>query len=149
MLPSVKVATEYPLQKYIFSQPQVAASQTGVALKTVTTPATSGSLNIVGVPMPFAGNVVGVGASLTTTATTGTISVTPTINTTALAAGTGLAAVAITTKSAYKTVSARTIGAHFNAGDILGCNITTGGTYAPTTSDLQVDVYVVFEGVQL
>ncbi|MEP7284322.1 MAG: hypothetical protein ABI947_00980 [Chloroflexota bacterium] len=49
---------------------------------------------------------------------------------------------------AYATILAQVSGARFNAGDVLGVKVTTDGTHAPTTVDVQVILFVVYEGVQ-
>jgi hypothetical protein len=133
-----------------FSQAAVAASQTAIALKTNVNDATSGSLNITGVPMPAAGSIVGISAVLTANKTAGNFNLTPTLNGSAITTPSTLVSVPIATSAlkVSKLVDAQQIGARFNAGDLIGVKLTTDGSYAPTTNDLYVLVFVLFENVQ-
>lgn len=144
------MASGYSEEYYSFGQSQAAASQSAVALKRNVNAATGGSLNITGVPMPHAGSIVGVTIATSANKTAGVATVTPTINGTALAAATGLAAVALANAAAKKvqTIDAQVAGARFNQGDLLGVKLTTDGSYLPTTLDWEVIVYVEFEGLQ-
>ena len=109
------MASGYSEEYYSFGQSQAAASQSAVALKRNVNAATGGSLNITGVPMPHAGGIVGVTIATSANKTAGVATVTPTINGTALAAATGLAAVALANAAAKKvqTIDAQVAGARF------------------------------------
>lgn len=139
----------YALEYYSFGQSQAAANQAAVALKRNVNAATSGSLNITGVVMPFAGSIIGVTVNTSANKTAGVATVAPTINGTALASGTGLSAVALANAAAKasKMIDAQVSGARFNAGDLVGVKLTTDGSYLPTTLDWEVIIYVEFEGV--
>ena len=149
-LPNDGMASAYPLKYFSYGQAQSAASQSAVALKLNVNAATSGSLNITEIPMPFAGSIVGITAALTANKTAGVMTFAPTINGTALASGTGLSAVAMAnaTKGINKMIDANVSGARFAAGDTVGVKLTTDGSYAPTTNDLYVMVWVVFDKAQ-
>lgn len=149
-LPSNPLATMYPLASYTFAQSQSGANQSAVALKLNVNTATNGSLNITGVAMPFAGSIVGVTANLTANKTAGSMTLTPTINGTALSAPAVLVNVAVANSASKKVTmtDAQQTGARFAAGDLVGVKLTTDGSYAPTTNDLYVTVYAVFDGVQ-
>lgn len=149
-LPNTGIAAGFAVKSFAFGQSQAAASQAAVALKRNVNAATSGSLNITGVVMPVAGSIVGVTIVTSANKTAGVCTVAPTINGNALAAATGLSAVALANAAlkAYKTIDAQTSGARFVAGDLIGVKLTTDGSYLPTTLDIEVIVYVVFEGLQ-
>jgi len=149
-IPNDGMASAFSEEYFSFGQSQAAASQSAVALKRNVNAATSGSLNITGVPMPHAGSIVGVTIATSANKTAGVATVTPTINGTAIAAATGLAAVALANAAAKKVqfIDAQVAGARFQQGDLLGVKLTTDGSYLPTTLDWEVIVYVEFEGLQ-
>jgi hypothetical protein len=113
-----------------FFQANVSASQTDVQIK-------ESSNQVDGLSMPFAGEVLAVCSDLSSAATAGTLSVGATINGTEDSDTTG----SITTATA-KVVKVPRGKAKFNAGDKLGVEITTSGTWDGTTADLAVVVYV-------
>lgn len=147
---SVKAWSEFPMDYIDFSAAAVAASQTDQALLVNANDATSGTLNIVGVPALFAGYIVGLSISMTANKTAGTMTFTPTVNTTKITAPSGLVAVAIanTTKSNAVTAFAYD-GTQFAQGALLGVKYTTNGSFAPTTNDLLVRLYVVYDRLQV
>lgn len=149
-LPNDGIAAAFQEQYYSFGQSQAAASQSAVALKRNVNAATGGSLNITDAVMPHAGSIVGVTIKTSANKTAGVATVAPTINGTALAAATGLSAVALANAAAKAVamIDAQTPGARFNAGDLVGVKLTTDGSFAPTTLDVEVIVYVEFEGMQ-
>lgn len=121
-----------------FAQDALAASQTAVALKT-TDANNSVSLNVY-YTMPFAGEIIGASANLDTAATTGTLTVNPTI------AGTAVTdpAISITT-AAYGSDTCRRGTNSFAANALIGCKITTGATWDGTSSDLAAIVWVLLK----
>jgi hypothetical protein len=113
-----------------FQQANVAATQTNVQLKDAT-----GQVD--GLTMPFDGEILAICADLSAAASAGELSVGATINGTEQAVSTLLFA----TQVARSAKVARA-GARFVAGDKLGVEVTTSGTWNGTTADLAVVVYV-------
>ena len=107
----------------------VPASQTDVQLKE-----SAGQVD--GLSMPFDGEILAICADLSAAASAGTLSVGATINGTEDADTTQ----SITTATAAVAKVARGK-ASFVAGDKLGVEITTSGTWNGTTADLAVIVY--------
>jgi len=93
-----------------------------------------------GYTMPFAGSIVAVTADLDSAATVGTLSVGATIGGTEDANTT----IAITTLATHSKVIGRRV-VEFAAGDIIGAEITSGGTWNGTASDLLVVVWVLLQ----
>jgi hypothetical protein len=121
----------------VFMQDALAASQTDVQLL-IAEVASAASNAIDGYVMPFAGEIVAVSARLSAAATAGTLTVGPTVNGTEKTDPT----LSITTaQSASDTAVRGTTG--FAAGDLIGAEITTGGTWDGTTADLGVVVWVL------
>lgn len=149
-IPTEPVAAAFQQEHFSFAVSQLAISQNAVALKRNVNAATSGALNITSVVAQFAGSIVGVRLNSTANKTAGAASVTPTINGTAISTPASLVAVAWVnaTLKINKQVDAQQVGARFNAGDLIGVKITTDGSYAPTTNDVEVIVDVVYENVQ-
>jgi hypothetical protein len=112
-----------------FFQANVAASQTDVQLK-------ESSGQVEGLSMPFAGEILAICADLSAAGTAGTLSFGATVNGTEDADTTQ----SITTATAAVAKVARGK-ASFVAGDKLGVEITTSGTWNGTTADLAVIVY--------
>ncbi len=128
---------KYQLVTIPFAQTNVAASQTDVQLK-------DASGQVEGVSMPFAGEVVAIGADLSAAGTAGSLTIGATKGGTENAATT----MTITTQSAaVKTLPRGTM--RFVAGDKLGVEITTNASWEPITADLVVVLYVALavEGV--
>ena len=120
-----------------FMQDNLAASQTDVQL--VLSEVNAGAGNAVdGWVAPFAGEIVAISARLSAAATTGTMTIGPTVNGTEKTDPT----LSVTTsQSAYDTAPRGT--STFAAGDLIGADITTGGTWDGTTADLGVVVWVL------
>lgn len=119
----------------VFGQDAVAASQTDVQLPV---PMGEATQVVDGYPMAFAGEIVGVSAGLSAAATAGTLTVGATVGGTEDADTT----LTITTATnAYKRVNRGK--ATFVAGDRIGCEITSSGTWDATTSDLVAVVWVL------
>lgn len=122
-----------------FTQDAVAASQTDVQLSVNENAATSIHL-AQGYALPWAGSVVGISALLDTAATAGSLTVGATING---VEGTDPTLSITTAASAYD--SAARDAQKFVAGDVIGAEITTSGTWDGTASDLVVVVWVLIE----
>jgi hypothetical protein len=121
---------------YTFGQDTLAASQTDVALNRVIAEASETVDNSVA-PFPF--DIIGLAATLSAAATTSTLAISPTINGTKK---TALTQTITTQTEKYGVVPREKISGV--AGDNIGVKITTGGTWDGTTSDLVVDVFVLY-----
>lgn len=114
----------------------VAASQTNVQLIMV------GSAAGDGIVMPVAGYVIGLTASLTAAATAGSLTIGVTKDGTEWAGTTQT----VTTGTEVRALFSTSANYRFAAGEQIGVEITTDGSWDGTTSDLDVQVWVVFEG---
>lgn len=140
-----RIIAKGQLVPYTFQQADVAASQTDVQLSvTAVDNAADDQLQVVGYTLPFDGEIVAITADLSAAATAGTLTVGATIGGTEKADPT-LSITTETTKS-DKATRGTTV---FSAGDILGAEITTDGSWDGTSADLAVTVYVLLhiEGV--
>lgn len=139
-----RIVSRGQLVKYLFTQDAVAASQTDVQLNTLETGATDGLLAVAGYTMPFDGEIVAITADLSAAAGAGTLTVGPTIGGTEKTDPT----LSITTEAAKRDTCPRGTAA-FVAGNVLGAEITSSGTWDGTASDLVVAVYVLLyvEGI--
>lgn len=131
------------LVKLTYMQDAVAASQTDVQLPIGEVTAGAGNA-ITGYAMPFAGEIVAQTYILSAAGTAGVFTIGPTI------AGTEKTALTQTvgvTTTAVKKVGRGTV--PFAAGDEIGAEITTDGSWDGTTSDLLVTVWVLLylEGI--
>lgn len=125
------------LVAYTFMQDAVAASQTDVQLPVVEVSAGAGNA-VDEYVAPFAGEVVGIGWSLSAAGTAGTFTIGATKN------GTENANTAQTVGTAVRGYDSFSRGTMpFVAGDQLGAEITTNGSWDGTTSDLVVTLYVL------
>jgi hypothetical protein len=120
-----------------FGQDAVAASQTNVQLPVTVG---EGSQAVDSYVAPFAGEVVAIAGTLSAAATAGTLTVGATINGTENASTTQT----VTTAAEFRAAFARGT-ARFVAGDNLGAEITSDGSWDATTSDLSVQLYVIYE----
>ncbi len=151
MLPAIKNPTEYPLVPlWGFSQAAVAASQAQVAIKMIFNDATTGSNKNIDQVMLQGGTIVGISYNLDTNKTAGVLGISPTVNGNEPASTNLLYRLALgnAARKQYKLVTALQ-GIPFAAGDLVGAKITTDGSMAPTTADLVVTLWVVFNGVQI
>lgn len=120
---------------YLFGQDAVAASQTNVQLPTAIGEA---SQAVTGYTMPFDGDVVGLTYDLSAAGTTGTFTIGVTVggtenDDTTMTVG--------TTTAGHLAIPRGTC--RVSAGDLLGAEITTNGSWDGTTADLAVVVYVL------
>lgn len=129
------------LVAYVFGQDALAASQTDVQLPAVMAEA---SHAVDGYCMPFDYEVVGVAWASSVAATAGTASIGATIGGTEDADTTLTVS---TATNAYKRVPRGLC--QGVAGDRLGCELTTGGTWDGTAADLVATIYVLhyLEGI--
>lgn len=121
---------KYQIVPVTFALANVAASQTNVQLK-------DASGQVEGITMPFAGQVVAIAADLSAAATAGSLTVGATIGGTEAAATTQTITTQTTKHAAIKRDAVT-----FAAGDLIGVEITSSGTWDGTTADLVVTVFV-------
>lgn len=136
-----RVIAKGSLVAFTFGQDALAASQTDVQLATAIG---EGSQAVTGYTMPFDGEIVAICADLSAAGSAGSLTVGATVGGTEKADPT----LSITTETT-KSDKALRGAAIFSAGDILGAEITTDGSWNGTTADLTVTVYVILhlEGV--
>ena len=113
-----------------------AASQTDVQVFEV-----SGALQQI--VMPAAGSVVKSSIQLSASVSGGTLTAKPAKNGGAFA-GTGLNLAITSGDYLYAETAVDTTGLTFSAGDKLGVLLTSNGAFAPTSADVQILLYVVF-----
>lgn len=128
---------------YAFMQDAVAASQTDVQLPIAEVAAGAGNA-IDGVPMLMAGEIIGITWKLSAAGTAGVFTIGPTVGGTEK---TALTQTVGTAASGRAKVNRGTI--PFAAGDEIGVEITTDGSWDGTSSDLAVWVHILeyVEGV--
>ncbi|HEV2778827.1 MAG TPA: hypothetical protein VGX25_05445 [Actinophytocola sp.] len=138
-----RIIAKGQLAPLVFMQDAVAASQTDVQLPIAEVNAAAGNA-VDGYVMPFEGEIVAITARLSAAATAGTLTVGPTVNGTEKTDPT----LSITTEQSKSDTALRGA-ATFAAGDLIGAEITSGGTWDGTTADLGVVVWVVLhlEGI--
>lgn len=141
-----RIIAKGQLVPLVFMQVTVAATQTDVQLKIaeVNGATDEDAIVIDEYVMPFDGEVVAVSASYSADLTAGTLAAEPTIN------GTGTALTADLSDTVQRDYSTQIRGSDaFVAGDRIGAEITTSGTFAPVTGDLAVVVWVLLslEGI--
>lgn len=132
-----RVIAKGQLVPLVFMQDAVAASQTDVQLPIAEVNAGAGN-GIVGYIAPFAGEIIGISWNLTAAGTAGSFTIGPTV------AGTEKASLTQTVGTAASgrgTVVRGTV--PFAAGDEIGAEITTNGSWDGTSSDLCVVVWVL------
>lgn len=138
-----RIIAKGQLVKLVFMQDNVAASQTDVQLPI--SEVASGAQNVIaGYAMPFPGEIIAQSYILSAAGTAGVFTIGPTI------AGTEKTALTQTvgvTTTAVKKARRGTI--PFAAGDEIGAEITTDGSWDGTSSDLVVTVWVLLylEGI--
>jgi hypothetical protein len=134
-----RITARGQLVPLVFMQDAVAASQTDVQLPIAEV--TAGAAHAVTAHcMPFAGEVVGISYVLSAAGTAGVFTIGPTIDGTEVS---GLTQTVGTTTEGRATVARGT--AAFNAGDQIGAEITTDGSWDGTTADLGVVVWVILQ----
>lgn len=134
-----------------FGVAAIALSQAAVAMKFGVNDATTGSNLNTGMPMPYAGSIVGIVEVMNTNKTAGVLGISPTINGTEIGSTIPLyrQAMANTALKVTKNVDGGQPGLRFNAGDVIGAKITTDGSFAPSASaDILCWLMVMFEQFQ-
>lgn len=134
-----KTLSAYQLVPLVFMQDNVAASQTNVQLYT-TEVASAAGIAIAGYTMPFAGEIVAISYDLSAAATAGSLTIGPTIGGTECSNPT----LTVTTGTTGSDTCNRGTNA-FAANAVIGAEITTGGTWDGTSSDLVVIVWVILK----
>lgn len=124
---------------YLFTEADVADSQTDVQLAIINTTA-AGANATNGYVAPWPGNVVAISYQLSAASGAGSLTIGPTIDGTEDADLT--VSVGTTVLTGYSTVLRGKI--PFDAGAVIGAEITTD-SWGGTTSDLAVAVHVVFD----
>lgn len=143
-MPSIiRNIAEGQLVAFRFMQDNLAASQTDVQLTVAEVAAAAGNA-VDGVTAPWAGEIVGVAYDLSAAGSAGNLSVGASINGTENANTTQAITTAVTGYGRVPRGQAR-----FVAGDIIGAEITTDGSWNGTTADLVVTVFclVYLDGI--
>lgn len=130
-----RITARGQLVPLVFTQDAVAASQTDVQL-----PIGDEAGLVTGVTMPFAGEIVAVTADLSTAGSAGSLTVAPTIGGTE----TTVPVLSITTATSASAIAPRGTN-RFDAGALIGAEITTAAGWNGTTADLAVVVWVLLE----
>lgn len=133
-----RVTSRGQLVKFQYMQDDVAASQTDVQLTVVQEDDAAANQSIAGVIVPFGGEIVAISYLLSAAGTAGTFTVGPTVG------GTEKTALTVsigTTASGRAIVPRGTI--PFVAGDEIGAEITTNGSWDGTSSDFAVWVWCI------
>ncbi len=133
------IANPYPIVPLKFMQDNLAASQTNIQLN-IAEVASAATIAVEGYAMPWNGTIVGISYVLSAAASAGTLTIGPTI------AGTESPdpTLSVTTGVAGSDTAMRGT-APFAAGDVIGAEITTDGSWNGTSSDLGVIVWVMLE----
>lgn len=135
-MPSItRTISEGQLVPLTFAQDAVAASQTNVQL---VVPGETTTPLVEGYEMPWGGEVVALSYTLDTAGSAGVFTIGATVNGTEDADTT----VTVGTNAASYTRVPRGL-VRFSAGDSIGAEITTDGSWNGTTSDLSVVVWVL------
>jgi hypothetical protein len=130
-------ASKGQLLALVFGQDALAASQTDVQLNVAL--GESGQA-VTGYAAPWAGEIVAVGYATSAAATAGSLTIGATIGGTEDADSTA----SVTTGTSGYTLVPRGKMV-FNAGDLIGAEITTSASWDGTTADLSVVVYALVE----
>lgn len=134
-----RITSRGQLLNFGFTQDAVAAGQTNVQLVHQ-----DGLVAVDGITMPFAGSLVGLGWDLSAAGSAGVFTIGATVGGTENAATTQT----VGTAAAGRAVFARD-SIPLAAGDKIGVEITTDGSWDGTTADLVVYLYVLanLEGI--
>lgn len=134
-----QIAARGQIVPIVFVQDAVAASQTDAQLN-IQEVSGGMALAVQGLSLPWAGSVVGISVDTSAAATAGSLAVGVTLDGTEQSATTQT----ITTATAASAVFPQTA-VPFAAGQKLGVEITTSGTWDAVTADLAVVVYVLLD----
>lgn len=138
------IASRGQLVAFNFMQDAVAASQTDVQLPIIEDGATSGTTGIDGYCVPFDGEIVAIAYSLSAAGSAGTLTIGPTVDGTEK---TALTQTVTTGQEGRAVVKRGSI--PVAAGEQIGVEITSDGSWNGTSADLAVQVYVLLtmEGI--
>lgn len=120
------------MQAYTFVQDNVAANQTGVAL-------TIGASTVTRVMFPYDFSVVGITIRGSAGRSGGTLTVTPTIDGVEQSLSARMDADVVNLDAQMAPIESITAGGLFRG---VGVNITTDGSWSPTTADIAVTVFI-------
>jgi hypothetical protein len=129
----------YHLVPLSFHQDAVAASQTAVAMNTVE--AEGVVQTNTGYEIPWAYQIVGISALSGAARTAGTLTVDATIGGTV----TGVQAILDGTNTTDHSSTQRRDTDNGAAQTVLGCKVTTDGSWAPVTADINVVVWILVD----
>ena len=119
---------------YCYENNDIISSQAAVAMKT------NAGGTVTGIPMPYAGSILGVSALCNSAVTSGSMTFDPTVG----GSVTGLQAILNTTDTTQDfSVQAKDTDA-FSAGNLLGVKHTTPANLAPNTADCRVCVTIEY-----
>lgn len=124
----------------LFSEADVAANQSDVQMAIINTTA-AGANATNGYVAPWDGAIVGISYQLSAASGAGSGSVGPTVNGTEDSDLTQT--ISTTATSGYGTANRGLVS--FEAGDVLGVELTTDSSWGGTTADLAVALWVLFE----
>lgn len=130
--------SKYVPVQFVFGQDAVAASQTDVQLPVAVGEASEA---VTGYTALFGGWLLGITADLSAAGTAGVFTVGPTI------AGTEKTGLQLTmgTTTTQRDFLTRPELIPFSAGDLIGAEITTDGSWDGLTADLAVVVYAIYD----
>lgn len=134
-----QIAARGQIVPFVFVQDALAASQTDVQLN-IQEVSGGMALAVQGITMPWAGSVVGISVDTSAAATAGSMTVGVTFGGTEASATTQTITTATAARAVFQADAVR-----FVAGDKLGVEITTSGTWDAVTADLAVIVYVLLD----
>lgn len=134
-----RITSRGQLVPVVFVQDALAANQTNVQLTVQ-----DAGVAVDGLSMPFAGEIVGLSYDLSAAGSAGTLTIGASIGGTEVAATTQTVTTAVAGRPTFARGSVP-----FAAGDKLGVEITTDGSWNGTTADLVVILWVLLylEGI--
>jgi hypothetical protein len=139
-----RIAVTHPQDHFTFVEADLAISQADTPLHRVATSITA-KIDAVEAVMPWAGSVVGIAYKLAAAKTDGALAFHPSIN--GVASPFGVVAADDVDHGSAVQAHGRT---RFNKGDSLGCMYSSDANLLPAASnDVMVEVYVVFDGVNV
>jgi hypothetical protein len=138
------IAVTHPQDHFTFVEADLAVSQDDAPLHRVATSITA-KIDAVEATMPWDGSVVGIAYQLAADKTAGVLEFNPSIN--GVASTFGVAAGDDADHGSAVQAHGRT---RFKKGDALGCTYSSDAALLPAASaDVMVEVYVVFDGVNV
>jgi hypothetical protein len=139
-----QIGITHPQDHFTFVEADLAVSQADTPLHRVAT-STSAKIDAVEAVMPWAGSVVAIAYQLAAAKTAGALAFHPSID--GVAAAFGVVAADDVDHGSAVQAHGRT---RFKTGDALGCTYSSDANLLPAASaDVMVEVYVVFDGVNV